>query len=113
MNTLTRLCVFGTLLLFVISCNTEDNLSNGQNTVVISGNIQKGPFIKGSSVTGYALDDNLDALGLVYPTLTLDDMGYFQIGNISSNYIDITVKGKYYSESKGEVSNIIRKTKCS
>lgn len=82
----------------------EDVGGEKQRNGVISGVAQKGQFLKGSSVTIYALDKTLSASGLSYPTQTTDDMGSFTITNVNADYIDVKANGYYYNENRQETS---------
>jgi hypothetical protein len=71
----------------------------------IKGNIQKGPFSSGTSITIQALDANLDPLGTSYQTSTTDDFGAFTLGSqITSRYVEIIAKGYYFNEIAGSLS---------
>ncbi|MEI6389134.1 MAG: InlB B-repeat-containing protein, partial [Spirochaetota bacterium] len=71
----------------------------------IKGNIQKGPFSSGTSITIQALDANLDPLGTSYQTVTTDDFGAFALGSqITSRYVEIIAKGYYFNEIAGSLS---------
>ncbi len=90
------------------SCSSDNDGGEGggekQHNGMISGVAQKGQFLKGSSVTIYALDKTLSASGLSYPTQTTDDMGSFTITNVNANYIDIKANGYYYNENRQQTS---------
>lgn len=70
----------------------------------ITGVAQKGQFIKGSSITIYSMDEDLNSTGLSYPSQTLDDMGSFTVSNVDASYIDVKANGYYYNENKGKTS---------
>ncbi len=71
----------------------------------ISGYIQKGPFISGSSITIQELDDNLDPTGISYQTTTSDDFGSFSLGSqIESRYVEVIATGFYFDEVAGSLS---------
>ena len=71
----------------------------------ISGYIQKGPFISGSSITIQELDDDLNPTGISYETSTIYDFGAFSLGSqIESSYIEVIANGFYFDEVKGELS---------
>lgn len=71
----------------------------------ITGNIQKGPFISGSSITIQELDDNLDPTGISYQTTTSDDFGTFSLGShIVSRYVEVIATGFYFDEVAGSLS---------
>lgn len=96
----------------IISCGSDNGRegaggseNNGDKRVsAISGVAQKGQFLKGSSITIYALDQNLNATGLSYPTQTTDDMGTFSVVNVKADFIDIKANGYYFNENEGKTS---------
>ncbi|MBN2080418.1 MAG: hypothetical protein JW838_15715 [Spirochaetes bacterium] len=72
----------------------------------VSGSIQKGPFIAGSAITIYELDDDLSQNGLSYITTTVDDFGLFSYPReIQSRYAEIIAEGYYYNEVAGGLSD--------
>lgn len=74
-------------------------------TYSVSGYIQKGPFVSGSSITIQELDTSLEPTGASYQTTTSDDIGSFSLGSsINSEYIEIIATGYYYNEVSGEIS---------
>lgn len=91
-----------------ISCDlglNPDNQSGGLGYSV-NGNVQKGPFTQGTSITIQALDDALNPIGKNYQTKTVDDAGTFGIDNqIDSRYVEIIATGYYFNEISGRVSN--------
>ena len=83
----------------------DDNDSNG-TSYDISGYIQKGPFISGSSVTIYELDSDLNQTGVSYQTQTIDDFGSFEFPDrVNSDYVEIISTGFYFNEVEGALSS--------
>lgn len=70
----------------------------------IMGVAQKGQFLRGSSITIYSMDKELNSTGLSYPTQTTDDMGSFSVSSVDAAYIDVKANGYYYNENKGSTS---------
>ena len=104
----TIIAFLATLSFCVSSCGDDDEEDvggEGKYEGTISGVAQKGQFLRGSSVTIYALDKNLDATGLSYPTQTTDDLGSFTVSNVNASYIDVKANGYYYNENRCETSN--------
>ncbi|WP_439182658.1 LamG-like jellyroll fold domain-containing protein [Carboxylicivirga taeanensis] len=72
----------------------------------VTGNIQKGPFITGSSVIIQELDSSFVATGKTYNTTTNDDFGGFSVRNeIISPYVEVITSGFYFNEVEGNISN--------
>ena len=114
MKTIKHIITLFTIIV-ITSCGSENNLSENETnpeknqteqlTTNISGVAQKGQFLRGSSITIYALDKNLSATGLSYPTQTFDDMGSFSVNNITADFVDVKANGYYYNENTGATSN--------
>lgn len=110
---MTNIIKLGLLLscVFIISCQNE-NVSNPIETQLvqkknISGFVQKGPFINGSSISINELKNDLSQTGKTFNTQILDNKGSFEINNIEliSNYISLRADGFYFNEILGERSN--------
>lgn len=96
------------LCIIALSCSGELNSDNqfGGSGYSVNGNVQKGPFTQGTSITIQALDDALNPTGKNYQTKTADDAGTFGINNqIDSRYVEIIATGYYFNEISGRVSN--------
>lgn len=96
------------LCIIALSCSWELNSDNqsGGSGYSVNGNVQKGPFTQGTSITIQALDDALNPTGKNYQTKTIDDAGTFGINNqIDSRYVEIIATGYYFNEISGRVSN--------
>ncbi|MBN1653898.1 MAG: hypothetical protein JXA30_08995 [Deltaproteobacteria bacterium] len=71
----------------------------------VAGAIQKGPFVRGTSVTLQELDDTLAPTGRTFIFETIDDLGRFNIPSyVTSTYAEIIASGYYYDEIRGELS---------
>lgn len=107
MKTLNYLLIV-IVLLFFIQCN-DDNLESVIDETVSSqgvrGNIQKGPFISGSSVIVQELDSQFTSNGTAFNTSTNDDFGGFELTSIiTSPFIEIITSGFYFNEVSGGLS---------
>lgn len=72
----------------------------------VQGNVQKGPFILGSTVYIQALDDLFNPTGETYLTQTTDDLGSFSLSStIAAKYLDVIGMGYYYNEVSGDLSD--------
>ncbi len=73
---------------------------------IISGYIQKGPFINGTSIMISELNSTLGPTGRVFVSQITDNNGSFEIRNISlnSNYVELIANGYYFNENTGDVS---------
>ncbi len=96
------------LLIFIlfISCDKDDSddLIKKEN---ISGFVQKGPFISGTSITISELENDLSQTGKSFNSQIIDNKGSFEISNIElvSNFISLRADGFYFNEVLGEQSS--------
>ena len=97
------------------ACSNESSFSaatsNGESDAVLSGETvsgisQKGPFIKGSTVTLYELDEQLHQTGIHYSTTIDNDEGKYHIDSVvlSKPYAWMIVKGNFINEITGKRS---------
>lgn len=72
----------------------------------LKGVVQKGPFIKGSSVTVHPLNDGLYQTGAAYYTTTKDDLGSFALsGIVLEGAVEVVAEGYYFNEYTGQTSD--------
>jgi hypothetical protein len=72
----------------------------------LSGAVQKGPFVRGSSVTVQELDSTLTPTGRSFQVTTNDDEGDFDIPvTVSSQYVEVIATGYYYDELAGALTS--------
>lgn len=97
------------LLLAVISCKKDDpENDNGKDPspVTLTGNVQKGPFITGTTITLNELNADLGQTGSSFTATILTNAGDFEIPNIvlGSTHALFTANGFYFNELYGELS---------
>lgn len=81
---------------------------NGQvpHNYNINGYVQKGPFIRGATITIQELQLNLDPTGRTFSTETSDDFGAFSIfATLDYPYVEIIASGFYFNETNGDLSS--------
>ncbi len=95
------------ILVNILLTNCQKDNSTQGSVQNVTGYVQKGPFINGSSVTVYDLQSNLSASGKSFNTQIIDNKGTFELNDISlsSNYIGLRADGFYFNEVSGEQSN--------
>ena len=73
----------------------------------INGVVQKGPFLNGTSIDIYELNDNYAATGKTYSSQLLDNSGTFQLKDVGlvSPYVKFKANGYYFNEITGQNSN--------
>src|SRR4030042_3642799 len=92
------------LILVLESCDKENvPLIKEQ----LTGFVQKGPFINGTSLSLNELNNNLIQTGRSFSSQIIDNSGTFEIPAIelSSPYVELKADGFYYNEVLGETSS--------
>jgi hypothetical protein len=94
------------IVLLFGNCNREDDLEPVVRKESISGLVQKGPFINGTSIMINELDDHLSQTGKTYNTQIVNNQGSFELRdvNLVSNYVSLRADGFYYNEILGKQS---------
>jgi len=96
------IAVYAIFIMILQGCNFDENpiIYN------LSGQIQKGPFVSGTTIRIQELDSNLNPTGLTYETTTNDDFGSFAISSeLSSSIVEIIATGYYFNEVSGTLSD--------
>jgi len=103
-----KLALLFILIPFLFSCDNKDEATESGNTSVnISGRVEKGPFVSGSSVEIYELDENLNGTGKIFKSTTNNE-GFFELNTstkLASKFVRLSVKGYFFNEVTGDVSN--------
>lgn len=87
----------------VMSCEKENDGVASDFSIV--GYAQKGQFIKGATITAYALNNKLSATGESFPSTIKDDLGSFAISaEVVAPYLELKAEGYYFVENTGETS---------
>ena len=83
--------------------NGDEQIVDAKN---ISGNVQKGPFINGTSVRVAELNSDLQQTGKSFETQVADNSGTFEFKNLGllSQYVELQANGYYFNEVEGDVS---------
>ena len=87
----------------------DDNADSDKPFIVrdrISGKVQKGPFLNGSSVLIFELDSSLKQTGKVFSTNISHNTGSFEMTQIelASQFVEIKADGYYFNEITGKIS---------
>lgn len=85
---------------------TTDGKSSGLSDYSISGYVEKGPYLSGSSITIQPIDERLFSLGGSYSTSTSNACGEYNINiaKMPTATVLLTATGSYYNEDYHEVS---------
>ncbi|MFD1094421.1 fibronectin type III domain-containing protein [Salegentibacter chungangensis] len=108
--------LLGIILISFISCDKESDDTPPEPKPVpqekieideISGYIQKGPYVNGTGISMYELNESLAQTGKSFNTQISGNDGRFEISNISlsSQFVEFSANGFYYDEVKGEISS--------
>lgn len=104
----TYVCVDGDWTLEESSSSSEDDQPGAVKDKSISGVSQKGPFLKGTTVTAYELDGSKSLLqtGRTFSGSITQDDGRFNLSNVTlkSSYVRLSANGFYRNEVTGENS---------
>ncbi len=76
----------------------------GAGPAILSGAIQKGPFVIGSTVELSAIDATGSPTGASFNTQTTDNLGDFSVSFSYRGYVDLQASGFYYNEVTGALS---------
>lgn len=98
--------VLAMVALFFIACgdDDDDNTDNNTDPVTLTGAMQKGPLLKGSSLTVSMLDTAGSPTGDTYATTTEDDLGAFNVTASVTGPCELIGDGFYYNEITDNLS---------
>lgn len=93
------------LIICTLSCEKRED-SSGLSIEKISGYVQKGPYLNGTSITISELSEDLTPTGQNFSSQILDNKGTFEIRNVelSSQYVLLKADGFYFDEVKNDNS---------
>ena len=93
------------LLLAACSTNTPD-IARPTEKNVLSGKVQKGPFIEGTNVDIFELNNTFAQTGKVFSTTIIDKNGSYMQRNLqlNSQFVEIRSNGFYFNEVTGKLS---------
>lgn len=86
------------------ACKPDSDQAEEDVHVALSGSLEKGPFVVGSTVSVSPVDASFQPTGQVYNTQILDNLGSF---GVEFDYLgDVALEGTgyYYNEVTGELS---------
>lgn len=83
----------------------ESETADGSANINVSGGVQKGPFVVGSSVTVNRLSQQGENTDSTIVTNTLDDLGNFSFTSSEVGLVQISSTGYYRNEITGELSS--------
>ena len=88
------------LTFMIYSCEKEKDNITKLKLDKVSGFVQKGPYLNGTSITISELTDDLTPTGKNFTSQIFDNIGTFEIKNVnlSSQYVELKADGFYYNE---------------
>lgn len=101
LNSLLFLCVC------TVSCSSDEGAGDSPVSYNVSGKVEKGPFISGSTITVQPMDDRLQVMGEMYSTTINDDLGNFTLGSkeFQFPYAELMATGYFFNEVEGTLSH--------
>ncbi|HEX7584253.1 MAG TPA: hypothetical protein VF373_06155, partial [Prolixibacteraceae bacterium] len=99
------ICLLAVCILFLPSCKKNDS-PEVLTKEKLSGFIQKGPFLNGTSVSISELRSDISQTGKVFNAQIKDNQGSFELTNLqlSSPNVELKADGFYFNEVTGVVS---------
>ncbi|MGN0036337.1 MAG: hypothetical protein ACI36X_03855 [Bacteroidaceae bacterium] len=91
----------------ILACSDTTEPDTPQPTTYdVSGKVEKGPFVSGSTITIQPLDGRLQTLGSLYSTTIDDNAGAFSFGNktFGTPYAELMATGYFFNEVEGDLS---------
>lgn len=96
-------------LLSFVSCSEKDSDEEkyDPNTNKITGKVEKGPFVSGSTITIQPMNSKLQILGSMFSTTITDNTGSFTFDSkeFQAPYAEMTATGYFFNEVTGDLSN--------
>ena len=96
--------------LTMAACSDDDN-NPGEvyepTTYLVSGKVEKGPFVSGSAVTIQPMNGKLQVQGSMYSSTIKDDLGNFTFGSklFEAPYAELAADGYFFNEVNGYLSD--------
>ncbi len=98
------------LFFLLFSCEKENNVNPNESHPVkkekLTGYVQKGPFINGTSINISELSSELIQTGKTFSSQISDNRGSFELRqlDLSSQFVELKADGFYYNEVTGDNS---------
>ncbi len=100
--------IFLSLLFLLFSCEEENNVNPNESHTIkkekLTGYVQKGPFINGTSINISELSSDLIQTGKTFSSQISDNRGSFELRqlDLSSQFVELKADGFYYNENMSE-----------
>jgi len=101
-----RIYLVALFIVGIVSCDTDDPNPQTIKKEKITGFVQKGPFVSGTSILMNELNDKLIQTGKIFTSAITNDTGLFELSNLelNSRFVEFTSSGFYFNEVSGEIS---------
>lgn len=99
--------LLASMAVLFLSCSDDKGVGNFvPETYDVSGKVEKGPFISGSTVAIQPMDGNLQVLGNLYSSVIEDDLCNFSFGPrlFETPYASLMANGYFFNEIEGQLS---------
>lgn len=105
-----NLYLFIVALTLFVSCSKESIVEKEPELIPkieLSGHVEKGPFVKGATITAYELSNELTPTGKSFKTELINNIGEFSFPKFKSSaeYFELVGNGYYFNENTGKLSN--------
>lgn len=106
---ITRLNLGFTVLfsVVIVACSSDNDKIFTPTNFTVNGKVEKGPFVRGSSMQMQPLDASLREIGEMYTSTIEDNLGSFTFGSkkFETQYAKLTASGYYFNEVRGKLSS--------
>ena len=94
------------LAVLAVACEKNPTDEPFKGTFKVSGTVEKGPFVQGSTINMQTMDEKLHATGKTFMETIKDDAGSFDFGSqeFDTPYAKITATGYFFNEVTGALS---------
>ena len=93
---------------FAFSCSDDNSGGTYEpQTYNVSGKVEKGPFVSGSTITMQPMDSKMQASGESYSATITDNAGNFTFGSklFNAPFAELTANGYFFNEVDGDLSS--------
>jgi len=98
-------CLIMFCTLYGCSSGSSSDDASESPKITVSGQAEKGPFLKRSEVTYHYINEEGETLSEDFSTETTDDMGSFSLALNDPGLIEIRVSGYHYDEINNQISD--------
>ena len=99
--------IIAVFAIIIIACTPHNEEEHFNKSLTVSGTVEKGPFVQGSTINMQTMDGRLHATGNTFIESIKDDSGSFDFGSqeFDTPYAKLTATGYFFNEVTGNLSN--------